>query len=287
MSSVAAAAPAAGAKLISPEPAASAREKSVEKPKLSWAIASVTDDEKTVDPGRVSCDLYYKGTPWQPELKESFSDATSALSQFALRHILTENRDCSSTLLWTGDIQTQNLHVKQTFTVYALIDGPKRTKIQKKYKLPWAIITFTDGSSSTKTNQNLHEEDERLRTTVQIITSMGYHVNVWTYLDDDGWDMDLDLAEAELARQSAGDKHIRNLSRSPSLFFDPQHLKRRSRYEVFVQHGVAGFIQADLDLFDKLYLHFERLGWGKPQSGAGLELMGFLEHAEETIVEVD
>lgn len=287
---VAAAKPAAGADIILPEPVASAQEKSDNKAKFKVAFTSLTADTRTLEGGRLLCDLYYKGTPWQSELKKSFSDATSALSHFALRHMLTEKPDCSNTLLWTSEIQTTNLRVNQNFTVYPLTEGPKRTEIQRNYNLHWAIIAFTDGSSSATTKTDLRKEDERLTMAIRKISSMGYHIDVWTYLDDDGWDVDFILAEAELARSTTEEKHLRSPPRSLSVFFDTQHLERRRRYEVFARHGVAGFFKADLDFLDKLQsriFHPERLSCSHLQNGAGSELMGFLEHMEETIVELD
>lgn len=281
--------PAAGADLISSEPVAVAQDKSVAKATPTPALASGTAGKKSSEPWRILCDLYYKGTPWKSEFKKTFPDASTALSQFALRHMLTERRDCSNTLLWTSDIQMTNFHVNQTFTVYPLIDGPKRTEIQKNYDLYWAIITFTDGPPVSKTNTTMREEDKRLAMAVHKITSMGYHVDVWTYLDDDGWYVDLILAEAELARDPTEDKHTCSSSRSPSVLLDPQHCERRRRYEFFLRDGVPGFVQADLDLFDKLRNEIlpGRLGRDQSQESAGTELMGFLEHSEETIVEAD
>lgn len=135
----------------------------------------------------------------------------------------------------------------------------------------------------------MREEDKRLAMAVREITSMGYHVDIWTYLDDDGWYVDLILAEAELAREPAEDKHACSSSRSPSVLLDPQHLERRRRYEFFLRDGVPGFVQADLDLFDKLRkgILSGRPGRYRSQDSAGAELMGFLEHTEETIIEAD
>lgn len=281
---------AAGAGPVTPEPAAVGQHKSIEKVTSAVAIASATAAKKSTEPWRILCDLYYKGTPWKSELKKTFTDANTALSQFALRHMLTDQRDCSNTLLWTSEIQMAKLQVNQTFTVYPLIDGPKRTEIQKNYDLHWAIITFTDGPPVPKTNRTMREEDKRLTMAVRKITSMGYHVDVWTYLDDDGWYVDLILAEAELAREPTEDKRMRRSSRSPSVLLDSQHLDRRRRYEFFLRDGVPGFLQAELDLFDKLRsdtLLPERPGWNRLQDGAKSELMGFLEHTEETIIEAD
>lgn len=281
---------AAGVDPITPEPAAVGQDKSIEKATSAAGIASATAVKKSSEPWHILCDLYYKGTPWKTELKKTFSDASTALSQFALRHMLTDQRDCSNTLLWTSEVQMAKLQVNQTFTVYPLIDGPKRTEIQKNYDLHWAIITFTDGPPVPKTNRTMLEEDKRLTMAVRKITSMGYHVDVWTYLDDDGWYVDLVLAEAELAREPAEDKHMRRSSRSPSVLLDSQHLDRRRRYEFFLRDGVSGFLQADLDLFDKLRsetLLPVRPGWNRLQDGAKSELMGFLEHTEETIIEAD
>lgn len=281
---------AAGAGPVTSEPAAVGQDKSIEKTSSATAIASATAAKKSSEPWRILCDLYYKGTPWKSELKKTFSDADTALTQFALRNMLTDQRDCSNTLLWTSEIQMATRQVNQTFTVYPLIDGPKRTEIQKNYDLHWAIITFTDGPPVTKTNTTMREEDKRLTKAVRKITSMGYHVDVWTYLDDDGWYVDLILAEAELAREPTEDKHMRRSSRSPSVLLDYQHLDRRRRYEFFLRDGVPGFLQADLDLLDKLRretLLPERPGWNRLQEGAKSELMGFLEHTEETIMEAD
>lgn len=281
---------AAGADPITSEPAAVAKDKSIDKATFAVAIASVTAAKKFSEPWRILCDLYYKGTPWKSELKKTFSDANTALSQFALRHILTDQRDCSNTLLWTSEIQMAKLQVNQAFTVYPLIDGPKRTEIQKNYDLHWAIIAFTNGPPTPNANTLMREEDKRLTMAVRNIISMGYHVDVWTYVDDDGWYVDLILAEAELARKPTEDKHVRRSSRSPSVLLDSQHLDRRRRYEFFLRDGVPGFLQADLDLFDKLRsktLLPVRPGWTRLQDGAKSELMGFLEHTEETIIEAD
>lgn len=287
---VASAAGAAAASFISTEPAGGTQEKSVNTPRATVAFAVATADRKTLDTERILCDLYYKGSPWQPEFKKSFPDATSALSQFTLRHMLTEKHDCSNTLLWTSELQETALRVNQTFTVYPLTDGPKRAEIQRNFDLHWAIIRITHGLSSKNVNTDLNKVDRRLTMAVRNITLMGYHVDVWTCLDDDGWAVDLILAEAELARDTTEEEHIRSPSRSPSVVFDPQHIERRKRYDVFARQGVAGFLQADLDFFDKLRsgtLHSERFGWNQLKNTAGSELMGFLEHTEETIVEAD
>lgn len=309
------AAPATEMKLLLPGSAETGAEtKSAEKQTLTVAIASVVACKKPLELSRVPCDLYYKGTPWQPGYKKDFPDTTSALSHFALRHILSDCRDCSSTLLWTSDIRMPQLQVNQTFTVYPPIDGPLRAAIRKKYDLRRAIITFANDSSSTKSIE-LCDEDERLMIAIRNIISMGYHVDVWTDLDNAEWDVDLALAEVELGRDLKEEAHVRNASRSASVFLDPQHLERRERYEVFVGHGVTGFVQADLELLDSLrreVLRSERLDWksihddvalvdaGHPtsvepaqvtqirvQNSARSELVGFLEHTEETIAKLD
>lgn len=297
----------AGTGLSAPGLAASAHDKNAGKPSSTVTKASVSACKKPLEPWRILCDLYYKGTPWQPEHKKSLPDAASALSQFALRHMLSEHRDCSNTLLWTSEVQMTQVRVKQTFTVYPLIDGPLRTKIQKNYDLPWAIINFTNGPSTTSST-TLHYGDERLMMAIRNIISMGYHVEVWTYLDDDEWDVDLKLAKAELARNE--EAHIRTPTRNRRVLLDPQHIQRRRKYDVFVRHGVAGFSQADLDLLDKLQpeqlcrvlvdddfvilgvghshnIEPARLPQSQSQKRTGSELMGFLEHTEETIAEVD
>lgn len=222
--------------------------------------------------------------------------------------MLSESRDCSNTLLWTNEIQMRHFQVNQTFTVYPLIDGPLRTEIQKNYHLHWAIIIFTDGPSTTKC-AGLHEEDERLMMAIHNVISMGYHVAVWTYLDDDDWGADLELAGLELAQTLSEQETRRTQSRTLSRFLDPQHIERRERYEVFVRHGIAGFLQADLNIFDELRtriaqaerqarelaqgvdhstkVELAQLPQAPSQNSAGPELMGFLEHTEESIVEVD
>lgn len=292
----------------SPGPATSVQNKSADKFTPKVAIANVTRDKQPLEPWHALCDLYYKGTPGQPEHKKSFVDASAALSQFALRHMLSEKCDCSNTLLWTSEIQMEESLVSQTFTVYPVIDGPKRKEMHQNYDIHWAIITFTDERFNTKT-ADLHEVDKRLMMAIRNVVSMGYHVDVWNSLDEDAWHMDLMLAEAELARDSTMGRHISSSTRNPSVFLNPQHLERRKKYEALVQHGVAGFLQADLDFLDgswnehlrwvsdKAFVRIGvlRLDHVEPtqlplrsvsQDSAQSELMGFLEYTEETIGQV-
>lgn len=276
-----------------------------------------------MEPWQIVCDLYYKGTPAMPEYKKGFSDAPSALAHFALRHMLSESRDCSPTLLWTRDRQETcggKPRVHQAFNVYPLIDGPRRIELAKQpVNLHWAIITFTDGPPTVKST-DLDWEDGRLMAAVHNITSMGYHVDVWSSYDDNGWRFDIREAESQ-HRQVVQEKTP--LTDQADVFSSPIYLEHRERYEACMRHGLAGFTQEELTHLDTMQneiLHAQqphkepsseddyvfvdidqqddaKLAKAAPLTGSAVqntadletkestELMGFLEHMEESITE--
>lgn len=204
------------------------------------------------EPWRVLCDLYYKGTPSEPERKKGFQDASAALAEFALRHMLSESRDCSPTLLWTGDRHEAcggKPRVHQAFNVYPLIDGPRRIELAKQpVNLHWAMLTFTDGPPTVKSTDTSWE-DERFMAAVRSITSMGYHVDVWSSYDDNGWGFDIAEAESQ-HRQIVKDR--KPLADRAYIFTSPVYLEHRQRYEACMRHGLAGFNQEELTYLDRM-----------------------------------
>lgn len=219
---------------------------------------------------RIKCDLYYKGTAWEPERKRSFGDASAALAHFALRHMLSENRDCSETLLWTREKREahgKEPRISQSFTVYPTVDGPRRLELYKRPgNIHWAMITFTNGPPIVKST-DADWEDERLMTAVRYITSMGYHVVVWSCYDENSWVSDVKLAELE-HRQLVEEEDVLALKRS--LYSPADHLERRERYQACMRHGLAGFSQEELTNLSELQMgnqqaehnqQAEQLGW--------------------------
>lgn len=288
-----------------------------------WLISP--DNQMIMEPWRVLCDLYYKGTPSKPEHKKGYPDAPAALADFALRHMLSESRDCSPTLLWTrdrGETYGERFRVHQAFNVYPLIDGPRRIELAKQPgNVHWGLITFTDGPPTVKTT-DMSWEDERLMAAVRNITSMGYHVDVWTCYDDNSWKYHILDAESQ-HRQVVKEKNP--LIDKADVFSSPIYLEHRSRYEACMRHGIAGFNQDELthlDTMQKEILHAQQPqkessneddyvfvdAPPRQKTNAKLaeaarridstvrniveletkratELMGFLEHMEESITE--
>lgn len=263
------------------------------KPKVAFINGPA---EEPQDEWVMQCALYYKGSPWQAERTETFSDAAAALSHIALRDMLNGRRRCSNVLLWTGQIPYTTPRTKQTFTVYPQYDGPRRIEIEEKYCLEWAFIAFTDGSKGTKLpptkSKDLSEEDQRLMAALKNVIQMGYHVDVWTCRDNENWNFDVDCVR-DFGRKKMVTERQQNA----------EAVERRERYEAFIRHGVAGFSQDDIDLlFNKLhqdrpveeeddydYAHdayeHEADGAQKTRVEPDSELCGFLEHQEEIITD--
>lgn len=214
------------------------------KPKSKVTFVNVEPKEALEEDWRTKCTLYYKGSPWQPEHSEDFSDAASALSHFALRNMLNGRRRCSNVLLWTGQVLDTNARIKQTFTAYPHCDGPRRVEIEDKYCIEWAFIAFTDELKSTKLppmkSKDMSEEDERLMMALKKIVQMGYHVNVWTSRDNENWNFDMDCIRDFGMKKLVAQRHT-----------EPENIERQERYKAFIQHRVSGFSQADIDILQK------------------------------------
>ncbi|CAN8097269.1 unnamed protein product [Discula destructiva] len=231
--------------------------------------------------------------------------------------MLSDNRDCSQTLLWTcesGEIGGERPYTNQAFTVYPLIDGPQRTELAKESShLDWAIITFTNGPTTTKSTE-LEREDERLKTAVRHVISMGYHVDIWTACDDGAWREAIEVAESQYRRLV---QEGRKIADQVNVFSFSHDYELRQRYQAFVRHALAGFSQdelTDLHAMQNAINQAKRKSQNytqanlsvravqehdikpavmtqRPRSafrtGAAPELMGFLEHVEESITEVE
>lgn len=214
------------------------------KPKSRVSFVNVEPEEALEKDWPTQCALYYKGSPWQPEHSEDFSDAASALSHFALRNMLKGRRRCSNVLLWTSHLLDTNARIKQTFTAYPHCDGPRRIEIEDRYCLEWAFIAFTDDRSGTKLppmkSKDMSEEDERLMKALKKIVQMGYHVDVWTCRDDENWNFDMDCIRDFGMKKLVAQRYT-----------EPENIGRRERYKAFIQHRVSGFLQADIDLLQK------------------------------------
>lgn len=203
--------------------------------------------------GRAQCDLYYKGTPWAPEQKLTFPDATAALSEFALKHMLSDSREWSGTLLWTHErCKTHGVRqARQAFTVYPLIDGPRRVELAKHVPaLDWAIISFTNDLTRTTVKQtDLDWEDERLKVAVRTVISTGYQVDVWTSADDAAWEQLMQLTESEYCQL---DKKHPPLTYPVVEWLCLGDHRRRQKYQALMRQGLAGFDQHVLAHFDNM-----------------------------------
>lgn len=115
--------------------------------------------------------------------------------------------------------------------------------MQKKYSLEWAFIAFTEATKSTRLppmkSKHLSGEDTRLMAALQNVTEMGYHIDVWTCRDNENWNYDVEC--------------IRDFGHTESVVKAQkwqEGIERRERYEAFIRHGVAGFLQDDLKILD-------------------------------------
>lgn len=276
------------------------------KPKVAFASPETAEESR--EKWRTECVLYFKGSPWKPERREAFPDASSALSHFALHNMEGERQHFSNVLVWIGEISYTTPRTKQTFIIYPHYDGPRRVEIEENYCLEWAFIAFTDDSKPTKLppmkSKDTSAEDERIMAAVRSIADMGYHVDVWTRRDSANWDFDIDCVRDFGLVKLVADRQQ-----------NPENLERRERYEAFIRHGVSGFSQDDIKLLDNA-LHkakdeqadqnadydddydyaddgYEcKVECESPsppqiqlQTECGSDLDGFLEHQEETITE--
>ncbi|KAL1874305.1 hypothetical protein Daus18300_003669 [Diaporthe australafricana] len=233
----------------------------------------------------VKCDVHYPLIPSAPSRTEHFEDTTAALSNYCLNQMLCGNPEYSNVVLWSLHTSTTlPCKMQQSFTVLPNYLKPDRNGLGTTHQ--WAIIVFRNDPAPSRVPSAVRQHEKVLQIAVANIVNMGYHIDVWTKLDNYCW------RESKL--QALGDGDYRGPDQS-----------LREKYQAMVGHGIPGFSFHEIQTIDDVLrirdlasdsedsepAHTEVALQTKPEAedvhlgcGSDTEFDGFLEHQEESII---
>lgn len=250
--------------------------------------ADVTIDNSSQEPKislAVKCDVHYPLIPSAPSRTEHFEDTTAALSNYCLNQMLCGNPEYSNVVLWSlHTSMTSPCKMQQSLTVLPNYLKPDRNGLGTTYQ--WAIIVFRNDPAPSRVPSAVRQNEKVLQIAVANIVDMGYHIDVWTKLDNYCW------RESKL--QALGDGDCRGPDQS-----------LREKYQAMVGHGIPGFSFHEIQTIDDVLrirdlksdsedsepAHTEVALQTKSETEdmhlrcrSDSEFDGFLEHQEESII---